>query len=634
MNNHRVAAVSTALILTGALVFTLGVDNSNSDSTGFTKFDSDEEFKASVGDSSFNRLAGGVGDAVERATSDLAAESSASSGSYSSTGGSVERSSDTNIQVSGVGEPDILKNTGNRIYFSPERSNYYRSKAPNTSVFNTLPAENFSEIGEIPANGKMFTTNESIISLGENISAFDRETHEKQWQEELNSSIESARKINDSIYLVLRKNVRSDDPCPVRPLSSTVMPCTSFYRPDSGDIDTTYTLVEMDAESGEIKETNGFTGSSSNTVTYVSKDSIYFTYSETVSDTDLMLEFLNSEGSDYLDKKTMNRIEELQGYDISDRSLQNEVHSAIRDYMSELDEEERSEAEQSLENGIGNYTDERKRELVTTKIARFNLDLELEAEGEVPGEVNDQFSLDQSSEGLRIATTVGNSWSFDVKPENDLYTLDNDLEIQGSVTGMGLNEQIYSVRYIDDKAYIVTFRRVDPFHVVDLSNHQSPELKGELKLPGFSSYLHPLQENRVLGIGEEDGKVKAVIFDVENDDPEILDSMVLDDYYSEVSSSHHAFQIDRENKVFFLPGSEGGHFFNYEDGLEQVKEVNMSDVRRGSFVNQNFYVFNDYNASVIDMGNWNTIKEIQFRNESNPEHIPLPEPRIEPDIVE
>ena len=623
MNNHRIAAVSTGLILTIAIVFTVGVQNLDSDSTGFTKFESDEEFKASIGDSSFNSLAGGVGGAVERTTSDLAAQSSGSSGSYQ-----VERSSDTNIQVSGVGEPDILKNTGDKIYFSPERSYYYRSKAPNTSVFNTLPAENFSEIDKIPANGRMFVTNESIISLGENISAFSRETHEKQWQEELNSSIESARKINDSIYLVLRKNVRNNNPCPVRPLGSTILPCTSFYHPDSGEIDTTYTLVEMDAESGEIIETNGFTGSSSNTVTYVSQDSIYFTYSEQVSDTEIMLEFLNSEGSEYLNQETMNRIEELQSYDISDQSLRNEIQKSIEDYMASLSSKERKRARQELQNGIGNYTDERKRELVTTKIASFNMDLELEAEGEVPGEVNDQFSLDQSSEGLRIATTVGNSWNFDVKPENDLYTLDNDLEIQGSVKGMGLNEQIYSVRYIKDKAYIVTFRRVDPFHVVDLSNHQSPELKGELKLPGFSSYLHPLQENRVLGIGEEDGKVKAVIFDVENDNPEVLDSLVLEDYYSEVSSSHHAFQIDRENKVFFLPGSEGGHFFNYENGLEQVKEVKMRDVRRGAFVNQNFYVFNNYNASVIDMENWNTIKEIQFRNESKPEHIPLPEPRV------
>jgi len=623
MNNHRIAAVSTGLILTIAIVFTVGVQNLDSDSTGFTKFGSDEEFKASIGDSSFNSLAGGVGGAVERTTSDLAAQSSGSSGSYQ-----VERSSDTNIQVSGVGEPDILKNTGDKIYFSPERSYYYRSKAPNTSVFNTLPAENFSEIDKIPANGRIFVTNESIISLGENISAFSRETHEKQWQEELNSSIESARKINDSIYLVLRKNVRNNNPCPVRPLGSTILPCTSFYHPDSGEIDTTYTLVEMDAESGEIIETNGFTGSSSNTVTYVSQDSIYFTYSEQVSDTEIMLEFLNSEGSEYLNQETMNRIEELQSYDISDQSLRNEIQKSIEDYMASLSSKERKRARQELQNGIGNYTDERKRELVTTKIASFNMDLELEAEGEVPGEVNDQFSLDQSSEGLRVATTVGNSWSFDVKPENDLYTLDNDLEIQGSVKGMGLNEQIYSVRYIEDKAYIVTFRRVDPFHVVDISNHQSPELKGELKLPGFSSYLHPLQENRVLGIGEEDGKVKAVIFDVENDNPEVLDSLVLEDYYSEVSSSHHAFQIDRENKVFFLPGSEGGHFFNYENGLEQVKEVKMRDVRRGAFVNQNFYVFNNYNASVIDMENWNTIKEIQFRNESKPEHIPLPEPRV------
>lgn len=623
MKEHRIAAVFTAVFLTGALIFTLGIENTEADPTGLTKFESEEEFQETIGSSPANRFSGGAGDALERTTSDLAMESDAASGSYG-----VERSSSTNIQVSGVGEPDILKNAGERIYFSPEQSHFYRAQKPNTSVFSTLPAENFSETSKLPTNGKMFLTNDSIISLGENISSFDRDSHEKLWQEELNASIESARKINGDLYFVLRKNAGGGNPCPVRPMNSLSMPCTSFYHPDSGEIDTTYSLVKMDAESGEVLSSNGFTGSSSNTVTYVSDESIYLTYSETVSETEIMLEFLNSEGSQYLDEETMDRIDELKGYDISDRSLRNEIQNAIQKHFNSLDIDEREEAEKALENGISNYTDERKRELVSTKIAKFNLDLELEAEGEVPGEVNDQFSLDESENGLRIATTVGNSWQFDVKPENDLYTLDEDLETKGSVTGMGLNEQIYSVRYIDDKAYVVTFRRVDPFHVIDLSDHDNPELKGKLKLPGFSSYLHPLQENRVLGIGEENGNVKAVIFDVENDDPEVLDSRVLDDYYSEISSSHHAFQIDRQNKVFFLPGSEGGHFFSYSDGLKQVNEVEMRDVKRGAFVNQNFYVFNDYNASVIDMENWETVKEIQFRKESNPEPIPLPEPRV------
>ena len=631
MRNFALAAVAAAFILTGSLYYVTENPETSSQNS-FQQFSSDEDFRQFISSSSGNDLVGSTAETLERQT---ATTSDFSSGAAGGSGeSSVERSSDTNIQVSGVGEPDILKNSGDEIFYSPERSYFYRFSAPNTSVFQTLPAENFSETGEIQTNGRMFLTNDSVISLGENISAYDRETHERLWKEELNASIESARKINGSLYFVLTKDVYGDNPCPVRPLGSSILPCTTFYHPDSGEVDTTYSLIEMDAETGEVLNENGFVGSRSNSITYVSDDSIYLTYSESISETELMLDFLNSEGDRYLDSGTMERIEELQGYDLSDQSLRNEIQRAIQEHFSSMSREEREEAEQELQNGIGNYTDDRKRELQTTSIAKFGLDLELESEGEVPGTVNDRFSLDQSDDGLRVATTVGDSWQFNVKPENDLYTLDENLDQQGSVTGMGLNEQIYSARYIDDKAYVVTFRRVDPFHVIDLSDPENPELEGELKLPGFSSYLHPLQENRILGIGEENGSVKAVIFDVENDDPEVVDSMILDDYYSEVSSSHHAFQIDRENEVFFLPGSEGGHFFSYEDGLEQVKEVEMRDVKRGAFVNQNFYVFNDYNATVVDMESWETVREIQFRNQSSPEPVPLPEPGIEPRVVE
>ena len=621
MRNFALTAVAATFILTGSIFYMS--ENQSKAETSFQQFSSEEEFKQFISGSSSNDLVGTSSETLERQTT-----ADFSSGTAGGSGYEVKRSSDTNIQVSGVGEPDILKNSGEEIFYSPERSYFYRGSAPNTSVFRTLPAENFSETSEIPVNGKMFLTNDSIISLGENISAYNRETHERLWKEELNATVESARKINGSLYLVLTKNVYRDSPCPVRPLGSTIMPCTRFYHPNSGEVDTTYSLIEMDAKTGEILNTNGFVGSRSNSITYVSNDSIYLTYSKSISDTEVMLDFLNSEGRQYLDSETRERIEQLQTYDLSDQSLRNEIQRAIQEYISNLDEGERQEVEKSLENGISNYTDDRKRELTTTSIAKFNLDLELEAEGKVPGEVNDRFSLDQSSDGLRITTTVGNSWQFDVKSENDLYTLDENLEMQGSVTGMGLNERIYSSRYIDDKAYVVTYRRVDPFHVIDLSDPENPELEGELKLPGFSSYLHPLQKNRILGIGEENGSVKAVIFDVEDDKPSIVDSMVLDDYYSEVSNSHHAFQIDRQNKVFFLPGSDGGHFFSYNQSLEEKHFVNISDVRRGAFVNQNFYVFGRENASVVDMDTWQTVKKIRFRNLTRPEPVPLPEPVI------
>lgn len=618
MRDYILFAAVTAFIVSGSMLYMTDTSENPSEiENNLQRFDSEQEFRSFISNNGNSRqdLVGNTAELLERNAGGAGGPGEAS----------VDRSSTTNIQVSGVDEPDILKNSGEKIFYSPERSYFYGDSA-NTSVFSTVPAENFSEIDEIPVNGRMFLTNSSVISIGENISSFDRETHELQWRENLNSSIEASRKINDSIYFVLRKSASSS--CPVRPMESRIMPCTSFYYPGSGSADTTYSLIEMDADSGEVLNSNGFVGERSNSITYISEDAIYLTYSEEASQTDLMMEFLESEGDEYLDSETMERIEELQSYDISEASLRSEVGRAIEEYFSGL--EDSSEARKEFEEAMDEYVSDRKRELSTTSIAKFDLDLELEAEGEVPGTVNDRFSLDASNEGLRVATTVGETWQFNVETENDLYTLDKDLEKVGSVKGMGVNERIYSARFIDDKAYIVTFRRIDPFHVIDLSDHENPELKGELKLPGFSSYLHPLQEDRVLGIGEENNSVKAVIFDVEDDEPSIVDSKVLDDYYSDISSNHHTFQIDRENKVFFLPGSEGGHFFSYENGLEEVKYVNMTDARRSAFVNQNFYVFGDTEASVIDIESWETVKNIQFRNATEPKPVPLPGPMPRP----
>ena len=634
MKNYFAISAFAGLLIASAFFGLSNLETSPGSETpgdeGVNQFQSEEAFREYISgpDSDYGTV-GRAGDFNTTLESNAAGDTSGSSGT------GVERSSDTNIQVAGVQEPDILKNGGDQIYYSSESTDYsfYRSDSEdrNTSVFNALPAENFSETEELPENGEMFLTNNSIIFMGETITSYSREDHTENWDLGLNSSVESARRINDSIYLVTRETVSAQDPCPVRPLESVSMPCTDFYRPSGAEGgDTTYTLSKIDAESGEVQESTGFVGSGQNTVVYMSEDSVYLTYYTQKSETEIRMDFIDEKGDEFLDQETMDRIEEVQGYQISDEALQIELGKAISSYRDQLPEDKASEFRKSIQNEWGNYTDERKRELSTTGIAEFNRNLELEAEGSVPGEVNDQFSISEKNGDLRIATTVGNSWQFDAESANDLYVLDRELERKGKIQGLGLTEEIYSVRYLNDKAYVVTFRRVDPFHTIDLSDPANPELEGELKLPGFSSYLHPLSEDRILGIGEEEGSVKAVIFDVSDSEPEIEASKVLDDYYSEISDSHHAFKIDRKHEVFFLPGSDGGHVFNYSEGLEQVKEVNMADVKRATYVNDNLYVFGDTNATLVDENTWETVREVQFHEPSyeGPVEPPVVEPRV------
>ncbi|MCP8309650.1 MAG: beta-propeller domain-containing protein, partial [archaeon] len=146
-----------------------------------------------------------------------------------------------------------------------------------------------------------------------------------------------------------------------------------------------------------------------------------------------------------------------------------------------------------------------------TLIYRIKLDedkIVIEAEGSVSGYVLNQFSMDEYNGFFRIATT---KWTS-IGTENDLYVLDMDLNIVGELKGLAPEERIYSARFIDDRCYLVTFRQIDPFFVIDLGNPTEPKVLGFLKIPGFSGYLHSYDENHIIGVGMEEGKVKLSLF--------------------------------------------------------------------------------------------------------------------------
>ncbi|MEE9592349.1 MAG: beta-propeller domain-containing protein [Thermoplasmata archaeon] len=137
----------------------------------------------------------------------------------------------------------------------------------------------------------------------------------------------------------------------------------------------------------------------------------------------------------------------------------------------------------------------------TTSIYRIAVDgLELRpvAGGEVSGWLLNQFSLDEHGSHLRVATTTGSG-----ELENHVYVLDEDLEVVGALEGLAPGESIYAARFVGDLGYLVTFKKVDPFFVLDLSDPRRPEVLGYLKIPGFSEYLHPMDETHILGVGKD-----------------------------------------------------------------------------------------------------------------------------------
>jgi inhibitor of cysteine peptidase len=191
-----------------------------------------------------------------------------------------------------------------------------------------------------------------------------------------------------------------------------------------------------------------------------------------------------------------------------------------------------------------------------TLIYRIKLDQEriiFEAHGAVPGYLLNQFSMDEYNDHFRVATTIG--WG-DVST-NNLYVLNMSLTTVGKLEGLASGERIYSARFMGNRVYLVTFRQVDPFFVIDLTNPTTPEVLGYLKIPGFSGYLHPYDENYVIGVGKQDSNVKISLYDVTDVTApiEAIPPYIIKASYSDTSVlyDHKAFLFSKSKQLLALP---------------------------------------------------------------------------------
>ncbi|SDO74467.1 Secreted protein containing C-terminal beta-propeller domain [Paenibacillus sp. yr247] len=143
-----------------------------------------------------------------------------------------------------------------------------------------------------------------------------------------------------------------------------------------------------------------------------------------------------------------------------------------------------------------------------TSVYKFKLDqgaAKFVAQGEVPGTVLNQFSMDEHNGHFRIATTKGHMWATSEKdiPKNNVYILNEAMQQTGKLEDIAPGERIYSARFLGNRAYMVTFKNVDPLFALDLSNPSAPKILGALKIPGYSDYLHPYDENHLIGFGKD-----------------------------------------------------------------------------------------------------------------------------------
>ncbi len=208
------------------------------------------------------------------------------------------------------------------------------------------------------------------------------------------------------------------------------------------------------------------------------------------------------------------------------------------------------------------------------------------ATGSVPGRMVDQFSADEHAGHLRIATTVSNSYSgnFSGRSENLLFVLDDDrgvLEFSGGLKNLALDESIRSVRFFGERAFVVTFQNVDPLFGIDLSDPTEPRPLGHLTLPGFSEYLQFIEEDRLLTVGRNtpdgfSGPAMVSLFNVaELAEPVLIDRFTLPRYSeSEANIDHHAFGWYAPSHVLAVPAARSYpvRVDKDEDGYRETTE--------------------------------------------------------------
>jgi uncharacterized secreted protein with C-terminal beta-propeller domain len=238
----------------------------------------------------------------------------------------------------------------------------------------------------------------------------------------------------------------------------------------------------------------------------------------------------------------------------------------------------------------------------TTTVYKLSVDggsIELVAEGTVPGRVLNQFSMDERGDYFRIATTSGQVSRSGGGTSNNLYVLNFTMGISGRLEGLAPGEDIYSARFMGERCYLVTFKKVDPLFVIDLADPEKPTVLGKLKIPGYSDYLHPYDENTLIGIGKEtveaeEGNfawyqgVKVSLFDVSDvSDPKELAKYEIGDRGTDSPAlyNHKAFLFSLSRNLLVIPVLEAQ--IDSSDYGSQVP-----DNAYGDYVYQGAYVFN------------------------------------------
>lgn len=595
--------------------------------------------------------------------------------------------STTNIQVQGVDEADIVKTDGNYIYYVSGQNLYIISSYPaeesriiSKIEFKSNPTDIYIKGNSLVVFGNEFPIYEgmayrelsyirpmssSVFLQVYNIS--DRLNPKKEKDIKVDGSYFNSRLIGDYLYFFVNnysyyntglpkmfyqdQEVSFDCQSGLKCISSEIYYVDDYYN---NGFDLT-SVISLNVSDFNSEPQNHFYLLPAGQNLYVSRDNVYLTYTKYLDEyeieTEILLDTVYPRLTDN-DKKVIDEINSVSENVLSLGEKRAKVRRILDLYVSVLSLPEREALQKDVDNKMmekyPNILDELEKTVIH-KLAVFDGSVEPIFMAEVSGTVLNQFSMDESDGFFRIATTRNQTWSrFEketVESYNNLYVLDSNLELAGKIKGLAEGERIYSVRFVGEKAYVVTFKQIDPLFSIDLKDPYNPKVLGELKIPGFSNYLHPYSSDILIGFGKDtedkDGRVitgglKLSLFDVSSNEPKELDSYIIGDSGSESIAlyDHRAFLFSKDKNILAVPAVlrektgdnswgnvsfNGLLIFNIVDNKfvlqgklshsdsKSFDDYYYNSVKRGLFIKNHLYSLSD---NLIRINNLNDLKEV------------------------
>jgi uncharacterized secreted protein with C-terminal beta-propeller domain len=537
--------------------------------------------------------------------------------------------SETNNQVKGVDEGDIIKTDGEYIYTVSGRTLYIveaypaeDAKVVATIKFDTTPTGLFIEGEKLAVygnidNNEIYKTLDYAPRSGMTfLDIYDisnKKDPKKLKDYKFEGYVLEGRMKDGFAYIISVKQPYYRDPYPMPiiyrgDVMEKIAPGNIHYYniPYNNPVFANINSINLKGDLNLNTESILVEGSQN---LYMSNENIYITYTEYINEYEIIqkktIEIVEPILSDS-DKEYIAKIKQADDDILSQDEKLQKVMQVIETYVEYLPEKERD----SLQEKIEEKSMEEIEKIdyfeftVINKVSINEGKIKVKSTGKVPGHIMNQFSMDENGDVFRIATTVSQRWSqFDgdsTKSTNHIFTLDEDLDIIDSLDDLAEGEQIYSTRFMGDRLYMVTFRQVDPFFVIDLSDSKNIKELGQLKIPGFSRYLHPYDDNTIIGIGRDaslTGRqegLKISLFDVTDvEKPKEVAKFVTDEKYasSKAEYEHKAFLFSKEKNMLVIPAysySWDGSYQGYNGAMvfsitkEEIELRGLIDHSQGS----------------------------------------------------